>query len=584
MRKILTISFILVIIMLMFAACGQTPDTDTDTNIDTSATDDQYGAFFNTNDITKISDNQYSITVPNSLTLFDFSTVLRPEIEVFTDPAGTQIIYSRLSNINEGDNTFFIFNGERTIQLIIHRNKMCKYVIKGTSTQYFEEGTVILDAPTYTPNAGYQFLGWRHEYKHEDITFPYTITEDTFICPKTEVIQCNFTAVNGLDGKSDIQTDTVTAISRTLSVPITTIPVGYKLVGYHTETKCFDLSTPISQGDTTAYIKLDDIALYYDNETFYAIYEPLQYKVYCYDFEWDISIVDITMDLSTLFLPEPDGLPSKAGYEFVGYEVAYTDKNGDYHHEYIGKTTTLPVSSVSELYSNTSYGIGIYAKYTEIERKFTLSMQSGVQCMTSTYIWNKYDIADLPQPTREGYVFEGWFINYGETFTDQYKFDPYTFDPENNRYSETLIACWSSIDADLFDYTLNNKQDRVIITDYKLKNTSTMPNIPTIYRNYSVERNNYFLSGALLIQDLEIAYVSFAPFDFEPPVYDGTFSFGEVETAFGKAWYFNNSNMLSTYYDATCRNPDGTYATWVYKTKTLTIYNADGSINITYTL
>lgn len=588
MRKIILFLCLLFLSVVIITSCGETPadttintntDTNTEINTDTDTAEPiitEHQQFFTSDQIVQKPDNTYIIVVNNLQTDFDFSQYLHSHIRIFCDMLGKDEIITRCSPLLEGDNIFYLFNGEKTISLNIYRKQMVTFCIKGTSSIEYEEGTIIEQAPVYKEDAINEFLGWREEYGDKaDVEFPLVLDRDYFICAKTQTKQYNM-YVQLLDGT--ILTVSTSALNKSVYIPSYEAKPLYKLVGYTSGDEYFKATFDADTNKT--WIRFDDYCYNYGEQTFVPVYEPIQYSLHAYGFSLPIDKVDITTDLSSIVLPEASTM-IKENYQFIEFQLKYTNYNNEYISISIpaGEALSIPFEELNP--ANHIYGISIDAVYKEVKRSFSLSYGNGAQCITNTYVLDKNNITEVPVPTKEGFVFMGWYYSTQNYLDTQYKFNPFAFDLEQH-YASTLYACWSSEGYDNFEYayTENNK---VIITNYKLKDTEVPPVFPTTYCNYSVSK---YLLGSVISQQTNTFYTGGSsltlPIDLSHCVFDGTYCFGEFDSAIGKIWYFEILS-LDKYTNRTFTNPDGSYAIWTAKTLTMEIYDSTGTLIARYT-
>ena len=320
-----------------------------------------------------------------------------------------------------------------------------------------ESGEITLDAATKT---GYTFEGW---YVTADLSGT-AVTSIPVNSTGNKVFHAKFVAnsysvifnKNGGTGSMDPQTFTY-GISKNLTANTFT-KEGYKFLGW-SETK----DKSVKYADQASVINLAS-----ENEaevTLYAVWQINQYTI-TFESNDGSPVKNITEDYGTTITKPTD--PTKTGYTFGGW---FTD-NGTFNNEYsfttipaknitlyakwtaksynvtfhcnngIDNTTTsvefdnlvAEPKNVSRLgytldgwYSDESFttiwdfnadkmpaeNIDLYAKWTLITYKISFNLAGGPGSIQDMDYTVEISIT-LPTPTREGYVFMGWYENDGK--------------------------------------------------------------------------------------------------------------------------------------------------------------------------
>lgn len=149
-----------------------------------------------------------------------------------------------------------------------------------------------------------------------------------------------------------------------------------------------------------------------------------------------------------LKLPTPS---KKTHYEFVGW---YTDK------EMTNLATSIDVTAKANL--------TFYAKYVPVPYTITYELGGGVNAEgnPTTYDYSNLDIT-LAEPTRDGFVFRGWYTDFA--FTQPIETINYT-----NIGNLTLYARWAEA-AEVYTITYLDSDGNVVLTENFFKSESDQP-------------------------------------------------------------------------------------------------------------
>ena len=376
--KIWSLFSLLLILALSFtlASCG----------------DDEQGSGENLTDITTqgmISVNGVdTIIVKNAVTTYDLAKDFIPKISLNPGVeslfSGSEDFSSKLGTtitLKEGDNFIYLKvtddNGNTNTRTFnIYRNKMLTVTfdpdggtMDGSTDKKqikVEEGTIMSSISAL--RAGYKFVKWDYDFKNpikENITIKALWVPNTY----------KITAV--VDGEKTECSVEFGAVPKQLQTPD---KVGYKFIGWKVGDSDFDAKA--------AYTFDRDIEV---TACFEIISYNIQY-ILGYDgatnSEKNPTSFDITVDKVELLAPT-----FGAGYTFDGW---YTDAN----FSESSKITHITASNVGK-------DLVIYAKWKGVSN-VTFDPNGG-ECDKSTASFYYGEIYALPTPTKDGYVFAGWY-------------------------------------------------------------------------------------------------------------------------------------------------------------------------------
>ena len=149
-----------------------------------------------------------------------------------------------------------------------------------------------------------------------------------------------------------------------------------------------------------------------------------------------------------LKLPTPS---KKDHYEFVGW---YSDK------EMTNLVTSIDVTAKANL--------TFYAKYVPIPYTITYELNGGVNAKTNptNYDYSNLDIT-LEEPTKDGYVFRGWYTDFAFT-------QPIESITSENIGNLTLYARWAEA-AEVYTITYLDNDGNELLTENFFKSESDQP-------------------------------------------------------------------------------------------------------------
>ena len=181
----------------------------------------------------------------------------------------------------------------------------------------------------------------------------------------------------------------------------------------------------------------------YGDKIFTAVFAPINYKI---DYELNGGYLNKTVNKynveSNVTLP----IPNKNGYKFIGW-FTNSDFSGDV---------------VTNIYKGTVGDKKYYAKW-EIEN-YTVSyeLNNGVQGDNVTDNYNiESDTIILPFPSKEGYTFEGWYLN------NEFSGSAYTNLEKGNFGNKTYYAKWKKFKEYKNEEIINIVTDNSMYDDKK---------------------------------------------------------------------------------------------------------------------
>lgn len=288
---------------------------------------------------------------------------------------------------------------------------------------YNDEPYGTLPTPTRT---GYTFTGWHYNSVNGDI-----VTAETALKSKsTHTIYASWEAntytitFNANGGTVDAAPMTVTFDSAIGTLPTPTRP-NYKFDGWYT--------AATGGNKYTSNIKYN-IA---DDTTFYAHWTELN-KI---KITFDAGKGTVTPSEKSVYIDEVYGVlptPTRAGYEFV--EWRYDSETG------------AKVTAETPLKSTSNHTLVAFWKANTYN--VTFDPNGGSVTTTTKSFTSGSSIYGLPNPTREGYIFDGWFTEKSEG-TKVKAGDIYNYAKDI-----TLYAHWTEKPTQVVTFTANYYDER----------------------------------------------------------------------------------------------------------------------------
>ena len=302
-----------------------------------------------------------------------------------------------------------------------------------------------------------------------------------------------------------------------------------------------------------------------------AMYNYYGYSCYSYVYfegfneltETTTGVEHIQVSFDSAFeLPEP----TKDGYKFLGW---YNNDDTLVSNGIWKLTNGLHLTAKWEVIAyNINYHLDGGTNHTDAEEKFTI-----------------HDTIVLKEPTREGYIFEGWYLNS-------------SFNEKIESFSETnkdidVYAKWTAIESNIyldFNGGLNDEElDGITVTfissDIIIKTVELHSG--DILEYFEFDGSSYLFKGWYLDKDCTIY------FDFSQNLYEDTTLYAGLE-------YFSNSykslnkvnptqyNSSTSYISYTMQNTSGSDVLYAYfnvnKTSTYKIYYSSSYSSSTYSV
>ncbi len=358
----------------------------------------------------KISETEYSMKVANSIETLSLSELVtvnsRSSWTLSTDIYGNQTTASKIASLVVGDNTYYVLvkaeNGSTQLYTLKIRRRPIYNVIFDTTggtiveNQKVEEDS-FASAPT-TTKKGYTFVSWNYDFNEP-------ITENKVVIAEWEAnnYRINYDANGGeLDNKyTDVSYDAV------YKLPIPT-KKGYDFCGWY---RGEDL---VNDG---VYKNVGDINLK-------ASWKAINYKI-TYDLKGGSLIksnpLSYTIESNNIILNNP----TKLGYEFIGWT---------------GTDISKPSKGVI-IYSNSTGDRTYTANWKFNGYKINYHLNGGLNNENNPIGFTiAFENIYLKNPTKEGYIFGGWYKN--EFFTTTSKI---TMIPTGSTGDIDIYAKWTPI-------------------------------------------------------------------------------------------------------------------------------------------
>lgn len=341
----------------------------------------------------------------NSATLADLDTYFKTDLESFTQAnAISAYQYAATQTNNNAWANFFVSNNIKP--RLIARWDYVEYTI----TFVTNEGSAVdplvahfddtITSPI-TTREGYSFTGWFIDDKLvSKYTFDKMPAENFTLYAGWTINQYTITFVKN-NGEADSTTTQI--FGDTIVFPENLALEGHKLTGWFTE-------DTLTNQFTQTTIPADNISLY-------AKWEKVIYSIY-----FDMKPTNTSMSpIKTVFgdVPVAPANPTATGYTFHGW---FSD---------MARTIPFDFTAPTPAKNRTAY-----AKWTVIQYQLTYNYNNGT---TNTVISKDFDsvIAIPTEPSKNGYLFEGWYAD--EQCTILFNFNTSRM-PANDF---TLYAKWS---------------------------------------------------------------------------------------------------------------------------------------------
>lgn len=389
----------------------------------------------------------YTIVIQSS---GDSSKTLRCDVK---DSDGRNVIsYSAYAgNVLVLDHTTYHTYG--TYYITVSGNEGIKYNIKcmnmvkiinyhingGTNPQdapsvYRRGGTTVLPISTKT---GYTFNGWYEDINFAESKYIEKITntyeQDIDIYAKWTPINYNITYnLNGGTNNSDNPNSYTIEDSFEFKTPT---KAGYTFAGWYTNKTFSKQITNIEEGTI-------------GNKTVYAKWTLNGYKIK-YELNGGINNKDNPENYSVENKIELKD-PSKAGYTFIGWYI--NDKK---------------VSVLNGQYSN---DLTIIAKWESVRHKINYELIDGKNNSENPSDYTVEDYIEFKEPTKNGYVFSGWYSD--KEYTKEIKSIS-----KGTNIDITIYAKWEPVKYNI-KYELNGGIINTNINSYTIEDTINLP-IPT---------------------------------------------------------------------------------------------------------
>ena len=357
-----------------------------------------------------VGENEFNLIVPNqtvTLSLGDYVSVnSKSSWTLSTDIYGNNTIASKTASLAVGDNLYYILvtadNGTSQLYTLNIRRKPIYNVIFDTNggsavaKQEVEEGS-FATAPT-TEKAGYTLVSWNHDFANP-------ITDNLVIVAtwSANKYKINYNADGG--EIADAYTEVTYAEKYTLSVPTKR---GYSFSGWYQNEKPIENGTYLTAGDITVKAK---------------------WSIVDYQISYDLKGGSVEGVNPTSYNVASNNIilnnPTQLGYEFVGWT---------------GTDLTEPSKGVI-IYNNSIGNRSYIANWKFNGYIINYNLNGGTNSAENPI---GFTIASpdvyLSNPTKEGYIFGGWFTT--ESFADGSKI---TTIPSGSTGDVDVYAKWTAI-------------------------------------------------------------------------------------------------------------------------------------------
>ena len=292
--------------------------------------------------------------------------------------------------------------------------------------------------------AGYSFQGWTAKYSdgRADMTYPSTyysipsgVTGLVTLTANWTPIQYSITyTLNGGTATGNptwYNADTATVINN----PTRT---GYNFIGW-----------TVRYANDTQFTGQVDYCIplcSYGNVAFTANWGSANQYVITYVLNGGTNAANNPLSYSVADLPRSIGVPTHAGYNFLGWTVKYSDGRAD---------ITTPTVTYS-IPSGVTGLVILTANWNIVQYSITYTLNGGTVTGNPT-TYNIDSTVVIENPTRAGYNFLGWTVTYANN-TQYINQIGYTI-PRGSYGNVVLTANWGSANEYSIAYVLNGGEN-----------------------------------------------------------------------------------------------------------------------------
>ncbi|MHA7965828.1 InlB B-repeat-containing protein [Paenibacillus sp. CAU 1782] len=167
------------------------------------------------------------------------------------------------------------------------------------------------------------------------------------------------------------------------------VKTGFTFIGWNTE----------ADGSGTSYAANDTFNINAADVILYAVWEMNHYTL---SFESNGGSVAVAQTISYNDTATEPNTPTKLGFTFGGwYKETTLTNQWDFTKELVTTNTTLYAKWIA------NYGGGYIPPHS-----FTVSFETnGGNVIVNVSVENNSNLADLPTPLKEGFMFEGWYLD-----------------------------------------------------------------------------------------------------------------------------------------------------------------------------
>ncbi len=311
---------------------------------------------------------------------------------------------------------------------------------------------------------GYTFVGWYTKRSGGSLVNKDTIVTSSkkftlYAHYKKNTYTITYELNGGVNSSKNKKSYTITTKTFKLYNPT---KKGYIFNGWYTSSKYKTKVTKIKKGTT-------------GNKIYYAKWTPIKYNI---SFNGNGSTSgkmssQTNLKYDTLYSLSTNKY-TKTGYVFAGWNTKKDGSGTSYNDSDI----------IVNLTSSNKKTIYLYAQWKKPEYNINYELDGGTNNVNALTKYSSQISYELPIPTKEGYIFDGWYLE--NTFINKI-----TKIEEGSSGDKTFYAKWIKIEEELTFYTITYELNGGINSEYAVntftKNDEVILLDPT--------RDNYTFEG-----------------------------------------------------------------------------------------